>query len=265
MKLLKVLFFVLGYAAVVAIPALSTLFDGQEIGETEQTVIITLLELAGVILMIVIYKLVYVRVFPSASKFRFSMPCGRLIAGIVLVYPLICLVKIVVIVLLKSPENIQYIWEPDLGLSEEKLLSYVYELPLVAFIGPALEELGCRVYPISSFDTRRGRVIAGIITMALFALLHISSWQNTVPGAILFTVLYIVTGNIAYPLICHMSNNLMTIMIPILSSLYMWLFPDTKLGVVGAPWPLAVIILLMFAAGLYLLISELKRARHRNA
>lgn len=166
-------------------------------------------------------------------------------------------IVVVASILKKSPE---YLWVAATDYTWEMIVTFLMELPVVAVIGPVFEELCCRVFPISSYETRRGRIIAGILTILLFSLLHVSNWLNVVPNAILFTVVYIITGNMALPILMHVANNLSTILVPMLAGIYGLCFPETKVGFAGFPIAIVILIVAAFAWGAVLLVREIMRS-----
>lgn len=254
---LKLLFFVFGYAASILIALPTMGWTDEEPGEVRKAVLMTLLYLIGVGIMIVIFKLVYRRIFPASRRFCFKLPGRRLAAGILMVYPFLAFMKMAVKLIGEHPE---YLWALDTDVDISQLWSLLMELPYVALLAPVFDELCCRVFPISSYETRRGRITAGVITMALFSLLHISNWLTVVPDAILFSVVYIATGNMAISMLMHIANNLAAMLIPSLIIIYCLCFPDASLGIAVTPLPLVILFVAAFAVGLVLIVKEIRKA-----
>ena len=253
----KSLFFIFGYVAAIGISLLS--FAGvpddapmlREIGQ------MTLVELAGVAVMLLIYRFVYVRLFDNAREYCFKLPRKDILWGIFLIYPLICVIKVSILAGTSEPGCL---WALETGWTREDICENLLSLPVVALIGPVMEELCCRIFPLSSYKSRIGKIIAGVVTIFLFAIMHISSWKNVIAGSILFTVAYLVTKNMAVSISLHVANNLATILIPTLSGLYVLANPSATRGFFYTPIPVVILTLAAFAVGAFLLIRALINA-----
>jgi membrane protease YdiL (CAAX protease family) len=147
-------------------------------------------------------------------------------------------------------------WAIDRDITWREIGEIFLQLPFVALAGPIFEEMCCRVFPLSAYTSKKGKIIAALFTSFFFAFLHLSNWKTALFGGLLFSFVYIITQNIAVSMLMHMAANLSTILLPGLSGIYALVFPKANLGVMGLGLPVFLIVGFAFLVGIYLLLKE---------
>jgi membrane protease YdiL (CAAX protease family) len=121
---------------------------------------------------------------------------------------------------LKKPMEINS--DISLGISGTPIFFIIVFSFAVCVIGPIAEELFFRgilfrIFIRKGFGETRRNVVIGIITSsALFGIAHLDITQGTTAffGGVLLSTLYYMSGKILVPIICHMTNNTLTTVIP---------------------------------------------------
>ncbi len=101
--------------------------------------------------------------------------------------------------------------------NQEQLLETGTEVPLIftllvfGILGPILEEIVFRYILINRFSHYVGTVIASIISIIIFTLLHTNQLSDIaiyLPGSVILTIAYLISKrSLAYVMAIHVLNN----------------------------------------------------------
>lgn len=251
--MLKTLFFVGGYIFSIVISLLALWGTDDSTGLFRRVFQMTAVEALGLLIICLVYRYVYRRIFSKAEEYQFRFPGRRVTAGIFLIMPFATMVQVGAVIWGRAPE---YLWQIDRDFTWNGILEMFLELPLVALLGPVFEEFCYRILPLSSWKTRAGRIVAGTVTVCLFSWMHASSWKMVLPMAVLLSAVYLWTKNPVITILIHMANNLSTILIPGFSGIYVLLNTKAELGLLGFPLPVIMFCISCFAAGVFLFVKE---------
>lgn len=251
-NMLKILFFILGYAASIVFMLLSVygLEDGA--GVMREMVQMTIVEGIGVVVMFLIYRYVYLRLFTEAREYVFRFPSKKMVLAIFLIFPFICFVETIFVGWNEYSSNI---WFVDKDISWRDIRELVLQIPIVAIVGPIFEEICYRVYALSSARTKIGKAFAIFFTVLLFSVIHGSSWKYVLPDAVLFSVIYVITKNAAVPILLHIANNFSAIIVPMSAAIYLLVFKNAKIGIMGIP---LLVVIVMFGGFIFGITKILK-------
>lgn len=239
-SMLKIVFFIFGYVASIGFMLLSMygLEDGA--GIVRETVQMTIVEGVGIVVMYLIYRYVYLRLFAEARDYVFHLPTKKMMLAVLLIFPFICFIKTIFVGWNEYSGNI---WFVDKDISWSYIGELVLQIPIVAVVGPIFEEICYRVFTLSSARTKVGKIIAMFFTVLLFSVMHGASWKYVLPDAVLFSVIYIITKNAAVPILLHIANNFSTIIVPMVAGMYSLVFKNAKMGIMGIP---LLVVIVMF-------------------
>lgn len=248
-------FFIFGYVASIGIMMLSGFGLKDDAGVLRETVQMTIVEGIGVVLMYLIYRYVYLRLFVEARDYYFDLPSKKIIIAIFLIYPFICFCKTIFVGWNEYSSNI---WFVDKDVSWKYIGEMIIQIPIVAIVGPIFEEICYRIFALSSARTKVGKTVAICSTILIFSVLHGSSWKYVLPDAVVFSVIYVITQNAAIPILLHIANNLSTIIVPTVGAIYTLLFKNAKFGIMGIPFWEIVVMFGCFLWGMIEIMNVIK-------
>ncbi len=255
---LKLVSFILAYVIILAVSLLSFYGLSDETSIVREVLQGTLVELVGVIVTIIFYVFVLRKIFTASAEYRLTYSNKKVILGIFLVYPLIVFLY----------ANILYndfgnIFQSIEKTSWHELAEDLLTLPLCAVLGPVLEEFCCRVMCISVFKSKKGKIIAFIITTFLFAICHGSDFENRIPGGLILGIVFIVSQNIMLVIILHMAWNTAIYIVQDTSRVFALLMPQETHGIWGSPIIAVAIFVIAFMVGVILIVKNIKNEKER--
>ena len=249
---MKVIIFLFGYILCIATAVLSVMGVSDDSPLLRQVGQGTIVELIGCVVIVGLYY-GFIRK-QSVKTFSVSLPSKKLIAIALLLCPFICFIR-VMFAYGKWDElfilNADYTWQ--------EVLETLALIPFVALLAPIVEEFGMRVYSITPFETKTGRIVAAIMTSLLFSFMHISRWKIVFAAGLVYTLILLISKNVWLSVTFHIGNNLATILIPAFSGIYILIVPNAKYGIVDTPIPIVIIMAVMFVVGLYMAVIEMKK------
>lgn len=152
-----------------------------------------------------IYRNVYVR-YLGVMKFDLKLPPLKLVVAMAMVIPFIFLAAHYCSFLFVRLKGGVFAADPVADdWTQASNLCGVFE---AVFFAPILEELTMRVMMISQTQTKKGRLIAVVVSAVLFSVLHGRYYLINMLGGISFAVVLLATRNIWCPIICHSFLNL---------------------------------------------------------
>lgn len=193
------------------------------------------------------------KALPAVRDMDVSRPPAKVIASAFLLCPFLVFLQACAV-----SRDIGHLFFIEKDVSWGEIAGILFELPLVALFGPFLEEFCCRIFAVSPFRTKKGRIAAAIVPTVLFVFMHVSRWSNVIADSILYTALLLLSKNIWLPVIFHMAHNLSTILLPASSGIYVLLNPYAKYGVMGTAAVIVAAALILFCIGIKLLCEAVK-------
>lgn len=250
-KIKAVLILILGYILCIITAALSGWGVPDQASLAREVIQGTSVEIAGCLLMLGLFFAVIRKRFSSAQQYATSPPERKIIAGAFLVCPFLCLIRVIMAFVNSEP-----LFSVDLDASWADIGEQLAFLPYTSILGPLMEELSMRVFAITPFATKKGKLIAAATTSLLFALMHGSQWLiHFLPGVI-YSVLLLLSGNVWVSVCFHIANNLAATLIPVLTEIYVMMFPNTRYGIMGTPLLLVFLMVILFGVGIRLLVLQ---------
>jgi len=246
-NMLKIVFFIFGYVASIGIMLLSMygLEDGT--GAIREMIQMTIVEGFGIVVMYLVYRYVYLRLFSEARDYGFHLPSKKMMLAAFLIFPFICFIKTIFAGWNEYSGNI---WFVDKDVSWRYIGELILQIPIVVVVGPIFEEICYRVFTLSSARTKVGKIIAIFFTVLLFSVMHGASWKYVLPDAVLFSVIYVITKNAAVPILFHIANNFSTVIVPMIAGIYSLVFSNAKTGIMGIPLLVVIVMLGCFLRGM---------------
>ena len=251
---LKLVSFVLGYFFAGATSILAGYGINEDAPAYREALQATLVELASVCILILLYVFVIRRLFVAAAEYRTSCSDKKLLLGIFLIYPLI--VFLYSNLLLSGSGDI---YRPIEQADRAEIMNDLMLLPMSAIIGPIFEEFCCRVMCISVFESKFGKTLSLIVTTILFALCHGAAFAAKIPTGLIYGIVLIASKNIVIPIALHMAWNLSAFIVPALSYIVMLFVPQDTVGIFGSPMIAVVIHVIAFITGLTLIVKNYRK------
>ena len=251
---LKLVSFVLGYFFAGATSILAGYGIDEGSPAYREALQATLVELAVVLILVLMYAFVIRRLFAAAAEYRTSCSNKKLLLGIFLIYPLI--VFLYTNLLLSGSADI---YRPIEVTDRAEVMHDLMLLPMTAIIGPIFEEFCCRVMCISVFESKFGKTLALIVTTILFALCHGSAFAAKIPTGLLYGIVLIASKNIVIPIVLHMAWNLSAFIVPTLTYIIMLFGPKDMTGIFGSPMIAVIIHVIAFMVGVILIIKNFRK------
>lgn len=246
-----VLIFVLGYVICIGTVVLSGLGVSDETSLFREIAQGTVAEMIGSLLLICLFFALVRKHFPSAKQYETSLPHWKIIIGAILICPLLCLLQVAF-----TFGNIERWFYVESDVSWLEVGELIAFLPFTAIFAPLTEELSMRVFCITQFASKKGKFIAAVTTLLLFAFMHISRWKIVLLSGCIYSLILLLSKNIWTSAIFHMAHNLATIIVPVLTEVYVLIFPNSKYGIMGTPILVVILLIILFGLGVKLLVSQ---------
>ena len=243
--------FIFGFVFNFAVVLLAYAGTPEDASQLRQVCQASLVEFGGCVIAAVLFCS-FRKALPAVRDMDISMPSAKVAASAFLLCPFLVFLQACAV-----SGDIDRLFFIEKDISWEEIAEMLFELPLVALFGPFLEEFCCRIFAVSPFRTKKGRVAAAILSTVLFAFMHVSRWSNVTANSILYTALLLLSKNIWLPVIFHAAHNLSTILLPALSGIYVLLNPNAKYGVMGTAVVVIAAALIMFCIGVKLLCEAI--------
>lgn len=248
---LKIICIVLGFAFTLAQGLLAVYGIDDDASVLREAAQYTGVLLAAAILILTFYIFVCRKLFPASKEYKMRFSDKKVIAGIYLICPFLVFVYANLVSF-----NFDHVFEAVTARSFSEVMEDLMFFPAIAFIGPIFEEMCFRVMGISLFSTKRGRIIAWIVTSILFALIHGASFLIHIPSALIYGGIMLYSRNIALPMILHMAWNTATFVVPTLSDFIVMISPKMNYGIWGSPIAAVVLFAGAFVFGLSMIIKR---------
>lgn len=244
--------FMFGFAFIFAVVLLAYAGTPEDASQLRQVCQASLAEFGGCVIAAVLFCF-FRKALPAVREMDISMPSTKVIASAFLLCPFLVFLQACAV-----SGDIDHLFFIEKDINWEEIAGMLLELPLVALFGPFLEEFCCRIFAVSPFRTKRGRITAAVFSTVLFAFMHVSRWSNVIAGSILYTALLLLSKNIWLPVIFHAAHNLSTILLPASSGMYVLLNPNAEYGVMGTAVVIIAAALIMFCIGIKLLCEAIR-------
>ena len=247
----KILSFILGYVFLFAAIMLTMQGINDDTPIYKEALHWTVVELVLLSGLVLVYLFGIRKIIPVAADYKLKYTNKNVVLGIFLIYPFIVFLYANLLHL-----DFGNIYCPIEKTDWSEVVSDLMFLPVSAIIAPVFEELCCRVMCISVFESKKGKVLALIITTMMFAFCHITDFADKIPGGLLYGILLIMSKNIGIPILLHIAWNLSAFIVPTLSHIVMLFMPEGTKGIFGSPIVAVIILVIAFMVGVSLIFKD---------
>lgn len=247
LPLLPLLIFMLGNAFIYA---------GSE--ETGTSIAIILKEIVFCAVALLLYRFLFVREL-SIDDYTVRLPGARALLGGLCILPSYILIG----------DFLSYFvfhWELPaevIPMEEDFTVPFLYMLES-SLIAPTLEEICFRMMMVTPYNSKKGKAYAVIVSSVLFGLLHNGGMERRlgcVLGGFFFAAILLVSKNLLASIMAHGAVNGLYIVarfIGVKCPKLFFVWPCGRL--LGATWPVWAACILLCAVGVWLLLSQKRRA-----
>ena len=181
--------------------------------------------ISSLLTYIVICFLLYLSTLSARQEDRFSVgnspPFKDVVAFMLLAVPLIgiaCLGLIVLYLPLSysSPDFVKWVldmpptiwWKPD----AEAVFASILNALVIVILAPIVEEIMFRGFLLNRWQRKYGAITSVVLSSMIFALFHVEIIGGFVFGVVL-SLIYMRTHSLFGPIIVHISNNLIVVLV----------------------------------------------------
>ena len=155
--------------------------------------------------------------FPSSKQFIKPQPRASVIAGLLMIAPILLVIEGYVVYSLTSLFHTVQLETLTYTTSElhKDLVASIHAV----LLAPVLEELCFRQMAISPFRRRGAQVAVCVVMAVLFGMLHVRNFPGAFLSAVVYGLVFIWSKNIWYGVTLHAGHNLTATLL----ALYCWL------------------------------------------
>lgn len=210
------------------------------------------------------------KLFPQISRYGFQRPKGHVLWLIALTMPLFVLLSHYALYAIASSMG-QVSLHPFTDYAPGEIWQDLYRTLGAVLLVPLLEELCFRMMALSPIKRRGRQLVCALLVSVFFGLLHTTNLILVTFHGIVFSLLFLLTGQILYSVFSHACLNLTATLLGVLDHCGVWRirqsdFPTILL--VETPWAWGVVAalaltgILVFAAGIRKEPSQAETARN---